>query len=49
MGFFKKKKLLEYSSSCVDFSQKKRKEKTFLSNVFLQDKLEIDEKKLGFF
>ena len=33
-GFFKKK-LLKFSSSCMGFSQKKRKDKTFLSKHFI--------------
>ena len=48
MGF-SKKKLLQFSSSCMGFSQKKEKTKLFFQNVLFQDKLEINEQKIRFF
>ena len=46
---FSKKKLLEFSSSCVGFTQKKEKKKLFFQNILFQDKLEINEQKIRIF
>ena len=45
----KKKNIWYFQTVAWDFSQKKRKEKHFLSKDFIQDKLEINEQKIRFF
>ena len=48
VGFFKKKTFEIFKQFCGFFS-KKRKEKTILSKVLFQDKLERNEQKIRFF